>query len=533
MSYAGTQITIPLGQLGLLTDLPPSDIPAGALVLANNVTLEKGLVEKSAGSLKYNSNALTAGVVGIFDWHPDVVKQRLIAATSDGKLWRDIGDRTFTLTTPINTGLGTLNPNCFFVEGGNETAGRGKKLFFFSDGLNQVQVLEGDGTSFSAIDNPAVDWTTPNFPKFGIVHRNRLWAFQGQRAYASNTGDHEEFTSGFLTQNVFPGEGGDLRGAYVYKGRLFSFKDGGFVYYLDDSAADSSTWFWRKLASNFGLAGPHAILDALDDMYAGNTTGTITSYAATQKLGDIEAGDILNLAGVEEYIRSTLSTSGLTEQHSVYYAFKKQAFFTYRTTYKTNNDALLCIDFNKGTPRLTVLPKGTPQCLALRKDINKINKPMYGDASGFVQLMDYEDRLEGGAAFLGEFQTPSLDFRFVDPTLAHKQKHFDFLGVEFREAGNHNISVDVFLDDRFVETITFEQQILGDYLDQFDLNTLTGTDPEEADRLGQLVTQTVTKRLHGTGRRISFHGKNSGSNESFQVASITVGFRPSGEQATK
>jgi hypothetical protein len=532
MSYSGQSVTIPLGQFGLLTDRPPSDIPPNALIKANNITLEKGFVEKAAGTLKYNSSALSAGVVGLFDWHPDSTKQRMIAATSDGKIFRDIGDRTFTGGVAIASGLGALTPNCFFVEAGHETALRDKKLFFFTQGLNQLKVLAADGITFADIETPAVDWVVTRYPTVGIVHRNRLWAFQGQRSYASATDDHEEFQTGFLTDNIFPGEGGDIRGVYVFKGRLFAFKDSGFVYYLVDSNSDSSAWYWSKLASNFGLSGPHAIVDALDDMLGGNTTGTLTSYNATNSLGDIETADRFAALEVEEYLRSTLSTSGLTEQHLIYYAFKKQLFMTYRTTYKPHNDAMLCFDMNKQPARLSVLPKGTPQCLALRKDMNQIERPMYGDNAGFVMLMDYEDRSEGGTSYKGEFQTPFLDFRQLDQSLALKQKHFDFLSIEFKEAGNHNVSVDVFIDERFVETITFTQQIIGDYLDQFDLNTLSGTNPQ-ADYLGTNASQTLTKRLHGTGRRISFVFSNSGANESFQIASYTVGLRGSGEQATK
>jgi hypothetical protein len=524
MSYQGTAVTIPIGDLGILTDRPASDVPPNALIMARNITLEKGWVEKAAGTLAYNDNALTAGIVALFDWWPDSVKQRLIAATSDGSLWRDTGDRGFSLNTAIATGLTSLGPNSMFVEGGAETAGNNKKLFFLSDGFNQIKVLDGDAATFTDMANPATDWATSGFPTVGLIHRNRFWVFAGQRAYASNTGDHEEFTSSFLTQNIFPGEGGDVRGAYVFKGRMFAFKDGGFVYYLDDSASDSSTWFWKKLAGNFGLAGPHSIMDALNDMLAGNTTGTVTSYSASQKLGDIESADIFRNAEMENHLRENSSKTGVTEQHAVYYAEKKQAFFTYRTSVQLSNDGLICIDINKANPRITLLPKGTPQCLGLRKDTNMIQRPMYGDAAGFVQLMDYEDRLEGATAYTGEFQTPYLDFRFADSSLAHKQKHFDYLGIEFAEAGDWNVTCDVYIDGVFKETINFEQQLAGNQLDAFLLDT---------DRLAQPTTQGQTKRLHGTGRRISLHFKNSGSRESFQIASYTIGFRASGEQASK
>ena len=122
----------------------------------------------------------------------------------------------------------------------------------------------------SEIASPAADWVSPNYPTVGVIHRNRLWAFMKQRAYASDTGNHENHLSNNLTQAIFPGEGGSVIGAFVFKGRLFAFKEGGFVYYLNDDDPDSDNWNWLKLASNFGLSSPHGILQALDDMIAVN-----------------------------------------------------------------------------------------------------------------------------------------------------------------------------------------------------------------------------------------------------------------------
>ena len=54
-----------------------------------------------------------------------------------------------------------------------------------------------------------------------------------------------------------------------------------------------------------------------------------------------------------------------------------------------------------------------------------------------------------------------------------------------------------------------------------------------SDDLGREETQTIQKPLHGSGRRISFHVRGTGSNQNFAIASLTVGFRMSAEQATR
>lgn len=527
MAYTGQIATIPLGQIGLLTDVAPGEVPRGALIRANNVSYETGLLTKATGSLRYNTQVLPAGIVALFDWWPDPSTQRLIAACTDGKIYRDIGDRVFSGAVAIASGLNLLTPRSMFVEGGNEIAGRTKKLFYFSKS-NQVKVLDADGVTFATIDDPAADWVTPNFPTVGLVHQNRLWAFMGQRAYASDTANHEDFDTNYLTQNIFPGEGGEIVGCHVFKGRLFAFKEGGFVYYLDDSDADSDLWFWRKLASNFGLVSPHGIVEIGDDMIAVNESGSPISYNAVQALGDIESADLLRLMQIEDYYRNSTSLAGIDVLHSIYYEAKKQAFWTTRTSYRTTNNALLHVDFNKQTPRVAIWSKDAADCLTMRKDINKIKRPIYGSSDGYVYLMDREDRLVGGAAFTGEFKTGHMDFRFLDEKLAEKNKLYDFLSVEFKPQGSWNLEVDVYIDGTFSETINYLMDVRDDGLGSFTLGGASTGDP-----LGRTETQTIRRPLHGSGRRISFICRQSGSNQNFAVASLAVGFRVSAEQATR
>jgi hypothetical protein len=523
MSYSGKTCTIPLGQIGLFTDVPPGEVPRGALVKANDVSFETGAITKAPGSLRYNTQVLPSAIVAVHDWWPDVVTQRLIALCENGSLYRDIGDRVFSGAVAINSGLMSCGPRSSFVEGGAETALRPKKLFLFT-GTNQVQVLEGDGSAFAEIEEPATDWATPNFPLFGFVHRNRLWAFMGNRAYASPTGDHEDFTGGtILTQAIYPGEGGDLVGGWIFKGRPFVFKDGGFVYYLDDSDPDSDNWTWRKIASNFGLASPHSVFETTNDMIALNESGGLISYSAVNTYGGVDSADMWKLLQISDFIRTNTSLSGVSQTHAIYYEDKKQIFITGRDSYRTHNNLLIHIDLNRQQPRAALWKKDTADCLSFRRDINKVKRPIYGAADGYVYLMDKEDRLVGSSAYTGEFKTGHYDFRDFGEGIAEKNKLFDHLAVEFVPQGDWDLFVDVYIDGKFSETIDFPMTVTDDGLGSFTLDT---------DPLGREEAQTITKPLHGSGRRISFHARQSGSNQNFEVTSFTVGFRLSAEQAT-
>lgn len=525
MAYTGTKIKIALGEYGLLTDISPDKVPPHALIQANNVCFSKGNVEKAPGTIKWNATAVSAGIIAAHYFQPILAQQRFIVATSDGNIYKG-RDRVFG--SPINSTIfATLTPNCVFAEGGAETASRPKKLFFFTAGATQPYVLTGDATAFTSIALPAADWSTSaTYPKFGVVHRNQLWAFAGQNSYASASGNHEDFqnVTTTLTNPVYPGEGGELRGAYVYKGRLICYKDGGFAYMLNDVDNSQVNWYWQKIASNFGLAAPNAIAEVLDDLIAGNTYGTITSYSASQKLGSIEAADIIQQLMFESYLRGNTSKVGVPFQHMIYYPEKKQLFFTYRSAYYTYNDMLVMIDYAR-TDRLrpAFWKKGSPQCLALYKDVNQIHRPMYGDKDGYLHLMDAEDRTEGGTAYTGEFQTPHWDFSFADQSLSAVEKHFDFLAVHYVPESTGNLSCDYFIDGRYIETLTFPMvQYDKPKLGVFLLNTA---------RLAQPNTETTICQLKGTGRTLSIRLYQSGSNQSFQVPAVTVYFRGGGDKA--
>lgn len=527
MSYGGTRAKIPFGEFGLLTDISPDKAPPGSLTGANNVCFFNGSVQKAPGGLRWNETPLTAGIVAVHHWMPDLNTERFIAVTENGNIYRG-QDRQFGAA--CNTSISSvLTPNCMFCEGGAETAGREKKLFLFTGGATQPYVLSGDGTAFASIASPNADWTAAEtYPKCGVVHGNSLWAFAGQISYASSTGNHEDFTnaSAAFVDPVYPGEGGEIRGAFVFKSKLFCFKDGGFVYALDEAydADGNLLRKWSKAGSNFGLAAPNAIAEVLNDMLAGNDSGTVNSYAATEKLGSVEAGDIIQELQFESHLRGNTSKVGVPFQHLLYYGEKKTLFATYRSCYKTTNDMLLMFDFGRpGNIRPAFWIKGTPQCLATYRDVNRITRPMYGDASGYIVLMDREDRVEGGTAYTGEFQTQHLDFSWLGEAMSTTEKHFDFLAVHYIPEGSGDLSCDYFVDGRYYDTITFpmvqyQQPQLG--------TLLLGT-----DRLRQPNTETAIRQLTGTGRTISFRFYNSGSNQSFQIPAITVLFRPGGDKA--
>lgn len=528
--YQGNLAQIPLGTMGLFTDEAPGLIPHNALIRAQNVDFGPGYIQKAPGDIIYNVGYALSPIVALTDYWPNLITQRMFAATSDGKIYRDFGDRTFTLGVPVKTGLGALNISSKFIIAGAETAGREKKVFFFSNGVSLPQVLTGDAATFSAVSLPASEWSSPNFPRLGIVHRNRLWAFMGNRYYASTTGNHEDFSGGTsLSGTIGPGDGGDVLSIYVYKGKLIIFKEGDVVYCLNDSDSNTDNWYFLKFGDGFGVAGTHAAAQVLDDLHVGNNTGSVTSYQATQAFGDLQSADIFRAAKVSQFFRDNLSRSGTPFMHAMYYPEKHLAYFTGRTKGGTANNAIICLDLQEPqTPRYHLYTKSAADCLAMRRDAYNVRRPMYGAADGYVYFMDREDRSVGvmsaGAAYTGLFQTPHSDLRHLDPGLAHKNKVFDFLGVTFQEEGNHSLSVDVYIDGKFSQTVTYTMTIDTNYCGAFILGT---------SKLGVEDEKTRWQPIVGAGRRISFRCYNSGNNQNFKVSQLTVGFQIAAEDATR
>ncbi len=540
MGYEGQIAQIPIGIMGLMSDLAPSQIPHTALTKVINCDFAPGYVQKAPGAIQYNRSALSAGIIALLDYWPTTYKQRLFAATSDGKIYRDYGDRNFNLGAAVATGLGNLTNRSQFVVGGNETASADKKIFFFSGGLNQIKVCSGDNSTFASISGPAADWPNPtissnpqsNFPNFGLIHRGRLWAFAKSVAYASTTASHEDFTSQTtLINNVGPGEGGDIIGATVYKTKLIVWKAGDLVYFLNDDDSSASNWYFAKYADGMGISGWHAASQVLDDLLIGTNTNKLISFKATQAFGNFVQADIFKQAKVSKFFLENTTPIGNQFQHSLFYSDKGIALFTTRTKGRQNNDCLIQLDISQpDSPKYGIWTHLAPDCLTLRRNMNNILKPIYGASDGFVYLMDHEDRSVGaigsGTAYTGEFRTADLDMRHLDPSLAHKNKHWDFLGVTFQEEGNYQLSVDVWIDGRFNETINFPQTIDTNYAGAFVLGSAGSV-------TGGLDEKTIWMPLHGMGRRITFRCYNSGNNQNFKVSMLTVGFRPGAEQATR
>lgn len=532
MAYEGLIIPIQVGQIGLQTDVSQVQQTPVSLLMATNITCRYGNIEKDFGSQKWNASALPAGVVGLADWWPDDQTQRVIAACRNGILYRY--ESPYSVSAVLSDGnvpaAFKFTDQTYMVTGGSEQLNAKRKLFIMT-GSDPVQVITGDGKTRKQISKPAADWTyTPgstnnlnSYPTAGIVFGGGLWVWGARNnkhaLYRSSVTDHEDFQTNNAIQivTVFPGEGDGISTGFAWKSRLFVLKYPLGLYYIDTTNAAAP--FAVKLSSSFGADSAHAAIQTLDDMLIGNSVGSVTSLKAVQALGESEQGDLLKMLRCVKQVQGNSNPSASGVRQAVYYEDKKQSLFVYRSPSGQFNDRILVIDQHDQNPKVTWLDKDQPNCLSLVRDNRRIPRPFYGAENGFIYSMDSLDRNVGGVAYTGSFQTPYLDFAWVDPKLSDRDKIFEFIGLTFESQGNWNISADIFVDDRFVQTVQISMS-RGKYLSgAFPLNSarLNGPNP---------ISRHI--KIEGFGKRISARFYNTTVGQNFKISEVQFYFRLAG-----
>ena len=528
MGYDGTFFPIRYGSGGLHTDDPQGLIPPHKLTRAINITLENGRLRKEGGSRQWNASALPAGVKRFIEYWPDENNQRVIVVCKNGKIYRfkDAYNYAEVKAEEGSTVVLDVSWHCTMVVGGEEEAGDAKKLFIFT-GNNPVQVISGDGTTRADIANGATDWSGRNHPFFGIIHGNRLHAFGNRnnphRDYISLDTNHEDFTGTPLTQQVEPGVSERLMTAMVYKKRLFYGKYPLGVFMLNDTDATIANWTVLRTHKSFGFASPQSVVDVLDDIAVANNYGGITSVAAAERTDDIKTADIFSRARVQKFLNSEISKTGLLERDMIYNPDNRNVYVIYRSKGNYVTDRICRIDFNRQEPIITWSDKDQANCFGSIQDVNRVGEIAYGSDDGYIYLMDKKDFNVGGNAYNGLFWTPYMDFGTSDLGLSEKVKSFEHLEVIYEPTGTFDLSVDVYIDLIYSQTVVFELSSNSEY----------GAAAYNDDREGMYSPEApLSKRVEigGEGRRISLRCNNASNGESFIINGFNIYYKPTAEQ---
>lgn len=538
--YDGQIATIPLSTGGLHTDDPQNRVPATDLIDTNNVQFLNGFIEKSPGSLPYNQSALPSGVVGIFDYWPDTLTQRIVAVCRNGKVYRYTNGylpyAEITAAADASPAALTVDAQTVMVAGGYEVTNNPRKLFIFTQ--SALQVIQGDSLTRRLMTKPALDWSNSNQPSFGIVHRNSLWAFGNRNnphtIYRSNALDHEDFQSASANfYTIDSGRSEKLMDAIVYKGALYVIKYPAGLYQLIEDDPSPANWYFSLIQTEFGSASPHSSAAVINDAFIANQNGMISSATAVLAFGNLKAGEVLYELRNENYVRENMSQAGLRGRQATYYSEKHLFTATYQSAGGVLNDRILYIDLNN--PQLYKVywgDKDQANCLALKKDSLGIQRPFYGSDDGFIYEMDREDRFVGTKSYEMLFQTPHSDMGFIAQSyqtvgtsnqyIGDMTKMFEFLELDFEPTGDFDLNVEVIIDGRSAKTMTFNLNGNRSTLDSFVLDQ-DKTDPQS--------TRQKRLPLQVSGRRISLRCTNSIGGQNCKLIAFNVYFRVAGHQS--
>jgi hypothetical protein len=523
MPYTGQIGEIKFGEYGLMYDLAQQNLPNNAFIRADNVQFLNGMAEKADqinpwvdGNPNYSTPTFTGEKpLAVLRYFPLPNIERHIVVTDIGNVYKYTTPFNRVLVTATGTAPTTLSINNLpvIVEGGNEDQNEPKKIYIFT-GNSPVQVIEGDGITRRNLRTPAIDWAT-SFPNNGFIFRNRLFAYGNlsdpHRLYISVGDDQEDFVNtGFNTVSIFSGEGDGLYAGFVFKSRAFLFKKPYGVYYIVDSDPDPVNWYSQKISNGVGIASTRSYFEAGDDLYFMSNDGTISSFTAALRLGDIYQADLLASLKTESIFRNIIRKQFLANAFAKYLPQKKIGIFAF-PSFKSGDgkcDSFVYIDFNQQTPRVSWhrYTENTFTCCSFYKDA-------YGDDQFLFAKLNYTSGSYVDAE-MGTYSpnyNASVPFRIQTPHMdcgSPNNKLFDYFEMDFESTTPYPLAIDVYIDSKYSQTVTI-QPYFGSVLGETIFGPLTPSYSNPVFQLNESSlsgrgTRDKSCRISGRGKTISF-----------------------------
>lgn len=329
---------------------------------------------------------------------------------------------------------------------------------------------------------------------------------------------------------VYPGVGEKIIAIISFKGMLIVGKYPRGIYYVNMTDPNSANWFTVPLSLEIGMASPNAWGPVDDDILFMDAQGSIHMLSAVLAFADYGLRSISDLEWMRNYIVQNINYTYLPNVQCAFYLAKREAHFALTGIGSTTNNVRLVVDFNRSDKiRFRYSDKDALASVWLARDTTGVPRLTGGDALGHVWTLDQANISVNGVGYAAVFQTAHLDFgTFLFPTgepsmgamLGSKRKNFKFLELIGEPQGGCPISIDVYLDGNYSQTLSFD---LGSTL------VGLGTFKLDINSLGQGSVQAQRRRLVGSGKRISITGTATGVDQNFSLSSVIFSFVPSHE----
>ena len=472
MASRNTYVTIDCGQGGINGSTDLSGFPKTDLTYAENLTAEDGTWRKIGGASLITTTPISGAprVRGLTEFVLANGTTVRIAATGDGKIVSVVAGG---VGNTLQTGLTANRFTVFAEGGGGTTKklfrfNGADAVGVTSDGVTMAAIASPPADwattnqpSFGFVHNgrlwgggnpndphriygsevinhenfsPGSVWAASfNYAAGNIVvptiqngHRYKVTTDAGSSAATQPTWPTasgatvvdggltwtEDGSDGYRTVqlSVFPGEGEGLVGGLSYKGRAFLFKKPRGIYWLDDSASDITLWTLKRLTLAVGIQSPKAVVPVEDDFLLFTVDGSIIPISAvSQQLGDVALNPLLH-DKLAPFARSYINLNALSGVDSVYYPNKRQVWWCVPGPTSTVNNRMLGLDLREPeNPKIMWSTRDVCESIALTKDTNGIYRPMIGDSTGSVWLLDEAARTKNGLGYGFTGTTGDLD----------------------------------------------------------------------------------------------------------------------------
>jgi hypothetical protein len=303
---------------------------------------------------------------------------------------------------------------------------------------------------------------------------------------------------------------------------------------VDTTDPTPANWKVNRVTKAIGGVNQQGIVQIENDISFLDKAGNIHLLSAVQEFGDVNTSNLSEVADIGPFLRTKVNLVNAQQTVGLWYASKRQLWYGLNQIGSSQNDLRMQVTFEglqqqqQGggfPPRFFLSRRDVLNALWTHPDpITTILKPMHGDSSGLVWYMDQDARNKNNTAYAMQFQTASTDLAFVDPALATKQKNGEFLELAFEPRGDWDLTVDIFWDEIYVQTILYNMGGSGGTIGSFTLDT---------DALGAEGARSVRQRMEGSGRRFKMAAQNTGLNQDVSLSEFHLSFSVGDERTVE
>lgn len=534
MAFIGQSFKIPFANSGLNGNSNIDLIDPFSFVDCRNLNLHNGVPEARKGTAHITGQSATLGAslqvmgAGYFKFISGV--ERIIVATSDGKLYHDADN----YAAAIKTGLGTSKYTTF-------TYYRDK--VYICNGNDLPLIYNGTDVTTNVFDNPAADWSVGNYPTHMIVHgkfnSERLWAYgvaaYKNKVYASGNGN-DDFDASNVIATIISAESGDgITAAVEFADQLILFSPHKSYIYNDESYF-TANWGYTASPVEGGSIHNRLTVRTPNDIVCMMDDGEIYSITAAQSYGDYKSASLTRPSFIHKYVQDNYDLTQINKFHAIYDPIKKAIYFFMVRKLQTQVDSALVyfIDVGKWSRLENIFyVSGYTASISFLCQKSTANWKVYtGDYAGWIWEIETSTYNDNNNVYYKGFTLPYTNFQN-----SRLKKKYCRGWLTLLPESNETIKVNLQIENRSIagEEFIVGANVAGEeefYLVDSDGNFVVGTESSNSPWSATVSAGSTYfdnfYNINVVGKRIQTEIYNDIINEGFKVEQLIYDFVPLG-----